>query len=205
MHPMTEEQIADDAMHLIQQGGSFAEQGASLLCRHLSRRVQRYFERHRVPHHQAEELVTEVWLKLLHSRYEGRVRAVVWLWMVAGSVLLDWVDKTKAERRVGSDASQPIEVAVDDDTWSVIHDSVAAAHPPPWLRLCLERAAFLFEQDEPRRAEVLRFSCEKWSAEEIALYYGATPPVTAKQQTAARNRVLDAVKRARTYFEHCKE
>lgn len=202
---MTEEQIADDAMRLIQQGGSFAEQGAGLLCRHLSRRVQRYFERHRVPENQAEELVTEVWLKLLNSKYEGRVRAVVWLWMVAGSVLLDWIAKHKAERRAGADASRPVEVAVDEDTWNVISESVAAANPPPWLRLCLERAAFLFEQEEPRRAEVLRFSCEKWTAEEIAVYYGASPPVTAKQQTAARNRVLDAVKRARTYFAHCKD
>lgn len=202
---MTEEQIADDALRLIQQGGAFAERGAELLCRHLTRRVQRYFERHRVPENQAEELVTEVWLKLLHSKYEGRVRAVVWLWMVAGSVLLDWVAKHQAERRAGGDAAQPIEVAVDDDTWHVIQDSVAATDAPPWLKLCLERAAFVFEQEEPRRAEVLRFSCEKWSAEEIAVYYGATPPVTAKQQTAARNRVLDAAKRARSYFEHCKD
>ena len=202
---MNEEQIADEAMRLIQQGGAFAERGAELLCRHLSRRVQRYFERHRVPSNQAEELVTEVWLKLLTSRYEGRVRGVVWLWTVAGSVLLDWVDKTRAERRAGADAAQPMEIAVDDDAWHVLSESVAAAAPPAWLKVCVERAAFLFEQEEPRRAEVLRFSCEQWSAEEIAVYYGATPPVTTKQQTAARNRVLDAVKRARSYFEHCKD
>lgn len=202
---MTEEQIAEQAMRLIQQGGTFREQGAALLCRHLSRRVQRYFERHRVPENQAEELVTEVWLKLLCSRYEGRVRAVVWLWTVAGSVLLDWVDKTRAERRAGSDAAQPVELAVDDAAWGLLSESVAAPAPPPWLTLCLERAAFVFEQEEPRRAEVLRFSCERWSAEEIAIYYGATPPVTPKQQTAARNRVLDAVKRARSYFAHCKD
>jgi len=202
---MTEEQIAEQAMELIKKGGSHAEQGAGLLCRHLSKRVQRYFERHRVPEAQAEELVTEVWLKLLSSQFEGRTRAVVWLWTVAGSVLLDWVAKAKAERRVGSDASRPVEVSVDDDTWSLLGETVSAPHMPPWVKLCLERAAVLFEQEEPRRAEVLRFSCEKWSAEEIAIYYGATPPVTAKQQTAARNRVLDSVKRARTYFEHCKD
>jgi DNA-directed RNA polymerase specialized sigma24 family protein len=202
---MTEEQIADEAMGLIQKGGKHAEQGAGLLCRHLTKRVQRYFERHRVPEAQAEELVTEVWLKLLTSQFEGRTRAIVWLWTVAGSVLLDWVAKTKAESRVGADASRPVEVAVDEDTWGLISESVAATHTPPWLKLCLERAAFVFEKEEPRRAEVLRFSCEKWSAEEIALYYGATPPVTAKQQTAARNRVLDAVKRARSYFAHCKD
>ncbi|MES2938478.1 MAG: sigma factor [Pseudomonadota bacterium] len=200
---MTEEQIAAEALGLIRKGE--VEAGAELLVRRLTTRVQRYFERHRVPADQAEELVSETWLKLVTSRFDGGTREIVWLWTVAKTVLLDWVRRTQAQRRSGTREERAMEVQMDDDGWALLAASVAGAQAPAWTTLCIERAAWQFEQDEPRRAEVLRFSCEQWSAEEIAMYYGAEPPVTDKQKTAARNRVLDAMKRARGYFEHCRE
>ena len=200
---MTEEQVAEEGMALIRAGR--VEEGAALLVRRLSGRLQRYFERHRVPGAQAQELVSEAWLKLVNSRFEGQTRAIVWIWRVAGSVLLDWVDHHAAERRAGTRALPVAELQVDDDAWAHLAESVAAPQAPAWLTRCIEQAAFRFEREQPRRAEVLRFSCEGWSAEEIAVYYGATPPPGEKQKTAARNRVLDAMKQARSYFDHCRE
>jgi DNA-directed RNA polymerase specialized sigma24 family protein len=200
---VTEEQVAEEGMALIRQGK--VEEGASLMVRKLSKRLQRYYERHGVPPAQAEELVSDAWLKLVNSQFRGETRAIVWVWKIAGSVLLDWVERNAAARRAGSADQPAAEVQVDDEAWSFIAESAAAPQAPAWLSLCIERAAFLFEREEPRRAEVLRFSCEGWSAEEIAAYYGAPPHPSEKQKTAARNRVLDAVKRARGYFAHCKE
>lgn len=200
---MTEEHIAEEGMALIRQGK--VEEGASLLVRKLSKRLQRYYERHGVPSAQAEELVGDAWLKLVSSSFRGETRAIVWIWKIAGSVLLDWVDRHDAARRAGTVDRPVAEMQMDDDGWAHIAASAPAPQPPAWLSFCIERAAFLFECEEPRRAEVLRLSCEGWSAEEIAVYYGATPPPSDKQKTAARNRVLDAAKRARGYFAHCKE
>lgn len=200
---MTDEHIAEEGMALIRQGK--VEEGASLLVRKLSKRLQRYYERHGVPAAQAEELVGDAWLKLVSSAFRGETRAIVWIWKIAGSVLLDWVDRHGAARRAGTSGQPIVEMQMDDDSWAQIAASTPTLQPPAWLSVCIERAAFQFECAEPRRAEVLRLSCEGWSAEEIAVYYGATPPPSDKQKTAARNRVLDAAKRARGYFVHCKE
>jgi len=43
------------------------------------------------------------------------------------------------------------------------------------------------------------------SAAEIAVIYGATPPPNEKQETAARNRVLVSTRKAREYFQHCRD
>lgn len=200
---MTEDQVAEEGLALISQGK--VEQGASLLVRHLSKRLQRYYLRHGVPADQAEELVNEAWFKLVSSSFRGETRAIVWVWKVAGSVLLDWVGRNATMRRSGTDDQPVSEVHLDDDGWRWLAEFAPAGEAPAWLTTCIERAAHLFESDEPRRAEVLRFTCEGWSAEEIAVYYGAAPPPSEKQKTAARNRVLDALKRARGYFAHCRE
>jgi DNA-directed RNA polymerase specialized sigma24 family protein len=199
-----EEQAAERALALIRQGGAHAEEGTRLLCRQFSGRMKGYFMRRRMTEAEAEELVAETWLKILVSRFDGRTRAIVWIRTAARSVLLDAIDKRKAFKRHGL-GDEAAEISVDDEAWQALSETVAATRTPDWVRLCVERAAHAFEQHEPRRAEVLRMACEKWSAEEIALYFGEAPPPSEKQKTAARNRVLDAMKKARDYFAHCKD
>lgn len=185
-------------MALVRDGE--AEAASELLLRRMAGRLRRYFERHSVPTDQAEELVSEAILKLISSEYRGETRAIVWVWKVAGSVLLDWVDRQKTLK-----SGRGAEQGFDDSAWAGIFESVAGSDPPAWLVLCVQRAAFQFERDEPRRSQVLRMCCEGWSAEEVAVYFGAKPPVNDKQKTAARTRMYDATQHARRYFEHCRD
>lgn len=199
---MSEEEIAERALALMREGSRGREQAARLLEQRLRGRMQAYLVRHRVPDADAEELVIDVWLKLLRSEFDQRTRPVVWLWKVARSVLLDWIRRRRSEKR----GSGTVEMTLDEDQWLELQETVGAAPAPPWLKLCLERAMFQLEQDDPARAEVLRLAAEGWTAREIAIYYGAeSSAVTQKQEGAARDRVYQARKKAQSYFQHCKE
>lgn len=193
---------AQQAMDLIQHGE--LEQAALHLHRSLGSRVMGYLRRHRVPEGDAEELLTDVWMKLLRSRYDGQTRPVVWLWTVVQSVLVDWARERGAQKRGGSGEDR-LEVQVDDDTLEVLIQSLESPHTPGWLKLCIARAAHQLEQDDPNRAHVLWLWFSGQSAADIAVVFGASPPPSAKQETAARNRVLEATRKARDYFAHCKD
>ena len=202
---MNEEDVADQAIELLRAGK--VQQAAELLNRHLHTRMLRYFQRHRVPPDDAQELVTDVWMKFMNSRFEGETRAVVWLWVVANSVLLDWLRAQKAEKR-GRALNGAVEVSgLDDVAWdmAVNQFDIETEQSQPWVKLCVDRAMLQLSQDDPRRAHVLWLWYQGWSAQELAVEHGAKPPPTKQQETAARNRVLEATRKAKDYFSHCKE
>lgn len=195
-------QAARQAMDWVLQGER--ERAAVHLHRTLGSRVLGYLRRHRVPDQDAEELVTDIWMKFLCSRYEEQVRPVVWLWMIARSVLIDWVRARTSQKRAGADGDA-LEIELDAQTLETIAHAAETADAPAWLRLCIERAARQLELDDPNRAHVLWLWYSGQSAAEIAVVFGAKPPPNAKQEAAARNRVLEAVRKARAYFQHCKD
>lgn len=202
---MNEEDVANQAIELLRAGK--VQPAAALLNRHLHTRMLRYMQRHRVPHDDAQELVTDVWMKFMASRFEGETRAVVWLWVVANSVLLDWVRAQKAEKR-GRALNGAVEVSgLDDVAWdmAVNQFDIETEQSQPWVKLCVDRAMLQLSQDDPRRAHVLWLWYQGWSAQELAIEHGAKPPPTKQQETAARNRVLEATRKAKDYFSHCKE
>lgn len=202
---MNEEDVAHQAIELLRAGK--IQLAAELLNKHLHTRMLRYFQRHRVPPDDAQELVTDVWMKFMNSRFEGETRAVVWLWVVANSVLLDWVRAQKAEKR-GRALNGAVEVSgLDDVAWdmAVNQFDIETEQSQPWVKLCVDRAMLQLSQDDPRRAHVLWLWYQGWSAQELAVEYGAKPPPTKQQEAAARNRVLEATRKAKDYFSHCKE
>jgi DNA-directed RNA polymerase specialized sigma24 family protein len=196
---MTEEEIAEQAVILLRQAK--VEQAALLLHRSLAGRMQRYFERHRVASNEAEELVSDVWLRFIASSFDGRTRAIVWIWTIARSVLLDWVRSQNAQSRGRGLGGNVVEITMDDDSWELVGNQ----NTPGWLKLCIERAIHQLELDDPRRAHVLWLWYQGWTADEVAIHYGATASPSDKQKTAARNRVLEATRKARDYFSHCRE
>lgn len=202
---MNEEEIADQAIELLRAGK--VQAAAELLNMHLHTRMLRYLQRHRVPPDDAQELVTDVWMKFMNSRFDGQTRAVVWLWTVAGSVLLDWVRRQKTEKR-GRAPNGAVEVSgLDEVAWDMAMDQfdLETEQSQPWVKLCVDRAMLQFSKDDPRRAHVLWLWYQGWSAKELAVEYGAKPPPTQNQETAARNRVLEATRKAKDYLAHCKE
>jgi RNA polymerase sigma factor (sigma-70 family) len=202
---MNEEEIANQAIELLRAGK--VQAAAELLNKHLHTRMLRYLQRHRVPPDDAQELVTDVWMKFMNSRFDGQTRAVVWLWTVAGSVLLDWVRRQKTEKR-GRALNGAVEVSgLDEVAWGMAMDQfdLETEQSQPWVKLCVDRAMLQFSKDDPRRAHVLWLWYQGWSAKELAVEYGAKPPPTQNQETAARNRVLEATRKAKDYLAHCKE
>lgn len=191
-----------EAMALIQAGKT--EQAARHLHATMTQRVLGFLRRHRVPEDDAQELVLDIWIKFIRSPYDGRTQPVVWFWGVVQSVLVDWARERSALKRGGA-GEERLEVRVDDDTLEVIINALEGTNTPAWLKLCIERAAHQLEQDDPNRAHVLWLWFSGHSAADIAVVFGATPPPSTKQETAARNRVLEATRKARDYFGHCKD
>lgn len=218
------EKHANEAMRLIAAGNT--EKGAEVLVRHLSGALQRTcMHRYRISIDDAEELVMEAIFKIVKGQFQHETQPLIWIRTIVRNVCLDWLEKARAAKRggpktptdrgdaAGAQTAQQLaerqggqgSADFEQDGDAFLAERVSDQRMPAWIRLCVERAAWQFERDEPRRAEVLRMKTEGWSAEEIALHFGATPPVQKKQEVAARNRVLDAMKRAREYFQHCKD
>ncbi|QIL73085.1 sigma-70 family RNA polymerase sigma factor [Diaphorobacter sp. HDW4B] len=193
---------AEQAMQHVLRGE--LEQAALHLHRQLGSRVMGFLRRHRVPESDAEELLSDVWMKFIRSRCDEQIRPVVWLWTIVQSVLVDWVRERGALKRGGS-GQERLEVLLNDDVLDVMVESIESAETPGWLKLCIERAAHQLERDDPNRAHVLWLWYSGQSAADIAVVFGASPPPTPKQETAARNRVLEATRKARDYFEHCRD
>ncbi len=201
-HKSKEDEILGQVFDLVAQGGRKQLNTAALLLdKHLTGRVTGYFVRHKVSPDAAEELTNDLWLKLITSRFEGRTRPVVWMWTLARSMLFDWHRVEAAAKR-----GKNLQASLDEDDWLALMESRAGVSVPTWIRLCIERAMWQMEQDDPARAEVLRMVFEGWTDIEIAIYYGADPDtLTDKQRGAARDRSYQARKRARDYFADCKE
>lgn len=202
-HISREDQILARVFELISKGGRpQINQAVMLLDKELTNRVTRYFLRHRIPPEVAEELTNDLWLKLVTSRFEGRTRPIVWMWTLGRSLMLDWHRNRSAEKR-----GKNLQVDLDEDDWLALMEFEPAASTPGWVRLCIERAMWQMEQDDPARAEVLRMVFDGWSVAEVAAYYyGANPDgPSEKQISAAKDRTYRARKLARKYFADCKE
>ena len=188
-------------LELTQQGPRGIELAGRMLHRNLYGWMTRYFVRHRVPEATAEELTNDVWLKVLTHPHPGLVRPAAWVRTIARNVLIDWVRMQSAEMR-GNDVT----VALDSDAWSTLLETAGSGKPPAWVRLCIERAAWQMEQDDPVRFELLAMIVDGWETRDIAIYEGADPEnISVKILGAIRDRVDQVRIKARSYFAECKE
>ena len=119
-------------------------------------------------------------------------------------MLIDWARDRNALKR-GGKGEDRLQVELDEETLEVLIGAIESTAAPAWLKLCIERAAHQMQVDDPNRANVLWLWYRGHSAAEIAVIYGASPPPSEKQEIAARNRVLAATRKARDYFQHCKD
>lgn len=174
------------AFSLIKGSERDREEAVRRLDRALGRKIERYFVRHKVPEADAEELVWDVWMKVLTSEFRGETRPVVWVWMVARSILISFHRRKRPE------------VGLDEEDWDALLNTQTSLELPAWVRLCIERALFLFENDHPERSEMLRMVAEEWSAREIGEFLGCN-------EGAARDRVYRTRERVKPYLDECLE
>ncbi len=172
------------------------QRAAKLYLERIAHVIMGFLRRHHVSDAEAKELVINVFLKMLHNPCPRDVSPAVWLWTMVNFVFMDW--KRSAYWNSKKEESSPQITDIDPDT-------LPSSESPHWLRLCVKRAAHKLQTEDPVTAHLLWLNHCGHSAAEIAVIFGARPPPSKEQETAARNRVLTAMKKARAYFSHCKE
>ncbi len=198
---------AAQAVACLAQGSKGRNQAATLLLQGCGGRLQSYIQRHsyrRATDEDAEEILMSTVMAFVTEPIAPGCSADAWLFRIARNELIDWARRRKAQMRGGGQ----VEIDLDDDELGNLFDtSLGHSELPAWVRDCIQKAAVYMQQVSPQRAEVLFMVADGWSAEEIAIYFGADPnqEISAQQKAAARDRRYRAKIEAQSYFEHCKE
>ncbi len=152
----------------------------------------------------AEEIMMDAIMAFITKPLPPHCNAAAWLFTLCRNRLIDRMRQHQADKRGGK---KKTEVALDDDELGHLLDTTLGhTELPGWVRTCIQQAAATMQHERPERAMVLLMVADGWSAEEIAIYFGADPKtITQTQLAAARDRVYRARLEAQHYFEHCKE
>ncbi len=222
---------AAKAARWAREGAAGQDRAAALLLSTWGARLLRYFVSHgRTSDSVAEELASDAILQFVLQPLPASCPADVWLWTIARHGLIDWARAQDALKRGGSGGSRSgavsggragatgrsqgaatqtgrIEITLDDDEMLALLDThLGHVDLAPWIRDCVHKAAAWMEREEPRHAQVLWMVAQGWSAEEVAIHFGAPPEaVTERQRSAARDRIYRACQCAREHFAPCQE
>jgi RNA polymerase sigma factor (sigma-70 family) len=162
----------------------------SALYRDYRARLLAFFLRNGASREQGEDLLQEVFIRVVRnaSTFRGEARVSTWFWSIARNCLLDDLRRARPE------------VHLDDDGWSGIE---AAAETPgtPERSVddCVQRGFSAFARRFPERAEALRrVALDGWSIEEVAQFLQRT-------NGAAREYLSQCRKKLKAFLEPCRE
>jgi DNA-directed RNA polymerase specialized sigma24 family protein len=210
---------AAQAARWAREGSLGQDRAAALLLSTWGSRLLRYFVHHgRASDSVAEELASDAILQFVLQPVPASCSAEVWLWTIARNGLIDWAREQDTLKRGGSGGSTGrsqgaatqtgrIEIALDDDEMLALLDThLGHVDLAPWIRDCVHKAAAWMEREQPRHAQVLWMVAQGWSAEEVAIHFGAPPEaVNERHRSSARDRIYRACQCAREHFAHCQE
>lgn len=190
------EPAADALLERLAQGGEARRQAVGALYRRFAPRFRRYFRSQRLDDAAAEDLVQEVFVKVVRAcgDFRGEARADTWLWAIARNSLISHFR-----------ARLP-DMALDDldlDQLCAANPALQAAPPDApaagSVEDCVQRGISRFGGDFPDRARAIGFLViEEWSVEDIARALGRTPGATREYLSQCR-------KKLRPYIEECLE
>jgi len=195
-------------MACLNQGGKGREKAGRLLLEGCGARLMAYLRRHsyrQANDEDAEELMMNTIMAFITKPCPPYCNPEAWLYTIARNELIDWARKRNADKRGGKG---PADIDLDDDELGNLFDtSLGHTEMHAWVRDCIQKAAAYMQEQSPERAMVLYMVADGWSAEEIAIYFGADPQqkISTQQQAAARDRRYRAKRDAQQYFEHCQE
>jgi len=172
--------------------GPVREQGVRRLYDRFALKFQRYFVRHRVPLSQAEELVQEVFIRVMKGcdDYRGEAPPTVWLWTIVRNTMVSF-HRGKATESASTQAS-------DDETERLLTE-LPAAYMPSWVQDCLGRQMARFEVEHPERAECISaIVLQDWGVDELAQFLG-------RSLAATREYVSQCRKKLRSFLHECGE
>jgi DNA-directed RNA polymerase specialized sigma24 family protein len=200
-------EAAAKALACLGQGAKGRDQAARLLLQGCGGRLASYIRRHsynKATQEDAEEILMTVVMTFVTKPLPSGCNPDAWLFTIARNELVDWARKRQADKRGGGQAEVPLD---DDELGNLFDTELGHTELPAWVRDCIQKAAAYMQQVSPERAMVLLMVADGWSAEEIAIYFGADPDqeITPQQQAAARDRRYRAKVEAQKYFAHCKE
>jgi len=151
----------------------------------------RYFRRHRATEAQAEDMLQEVFIKMLRAidGYAGTGSFEAWLWSIARSTLIS------STRRADPDCVSLD--ALDSATAEALVSAGAGRAADPAARDCIGRAFAEFARRYGESAEVLtRVVVDGWGYEELATFRGSSAG-------AAREFLSQCRKRLTVFIQPC--
>ncbi len=190
------EPAADALLEQLSQGGEARRQAVGALYRRFAPRFRRYFRSQRLGDAEAEDLVQEVFVKVVRAcgDFRGEARADTWLWAIARNSLISRF------------RSRLPDMSLDDldlDQLCAANPALQAAGPggapAGGVDDCVQRGIGRFGEDFPDRARAIGFLViEEWPVEDIARVLGRTPGATREFLSQCR-------KKLRPYIEECLE
>jgi RNA polymerase sigma-70 factor (ECF subfamily) len=190
--------IDQDAVWLqvVATGGREAERALEALFRKYRRPLIGFLMQRRVDQALAEDLVQEVFVRVVRSAAGFRQEAKVssWLFQIARNLHLDHLRKAN------------LEDTVDEDDWMAIEHAVAlppACEAPAFTREalheCFERGYGAFAQAYPEPAAVLQKVVQMdWSTREVSHFLQRTEGATREYLSQCR-------KKLKRFLEPCRE
>jgi RNA polymerase sigma-70 factor (ECF subfamily) len=173
-------------------GGDARRLAVGTLYRRFAPRFRRYFQAQRLGEAEAEDLVQDVFVKVVRAcgEFRGEARADTWLWTIARNTLISKLRARQPETSLENfdldalTAADPNLQTVPAEVGGTVED-------------CVGHGIARFGKDYPERARVIGFLViEEWSVEAIAQLLGRSPGAT-------REFISQCRKKLRPYIEKC--
>lgn len=180
-----------ECLEKIRRGGKDCTEGISQLYRDYARRFLAYFLKHRVFRQHAEELVQDVFVKVV-SRchgFRGDTRFDAWMWAIVRNTLIDHIRRQRPE------------VQLDEEGLEALINATAEAPVEPGTELeeCVRKQYAEFAKADAKHAEILaRVAFDGWSIEDVAAALQRTPGATREYLSQCR-------KKLKVFLEACRE
>jgi RNA polymerase sigma factor (sigma-70 family) len=180
---------------VIATGGRDAEPAIEALFRKYRRQLTAFLLQRRLDEPTAEELVQDVFLRVVRGAAGFRSEAKVssWLFQIAKNLHLDHLRKVNLEDTVDEDAWMAIESTV-----AVRPEADSATFAREGLHDCFERGYRAFAEAFPQPSEVLHKVVQlDWSTREVANFL-------QRNEGATREYLSQCRKKLRRFLEPCK-
>lgn len=187
----------NEAIKAIAAGGPEAELALVRLYKAHRIRLLSFFIRQGVKKEEAEDMVQEVFIRVMKSAGTFRAESMVstWLHKIARNLLIDSARKTSKEETFGDSAWDQIEASPA----AKVPDRAGADIDRRRLEDCLERQFAEFRLRHPQMADALtKVSDLGWSSHDLASHLG-------RSNDATRQFLVQCRKRLRELLEPCAE
>lgn len=185
-------------LDLVAQGGREGDRAVASLFRQYRRPLMAFLMQRGVDAGAAEDLVQEVFIRMVRGAagFRCEARVSTWLFQIAANLHIDQTRKRNLEE------------TVDEAQWHEIEGRVASpacvagpqeAADAERLQECFDHGFSRFAQAHPQRAQALQNVVEhQWSVRDVAHFLGRTEGATREFLSQCR-------KKLREYLEPCRE